>query len=84
MIMNYHTRNGLVGFAATIIPNSILRLAFPDIFPAFFTGSWWYMWFPLYVVWLGLIVLGMSGFARKDDNRSTESVSDETHHNRPQ
>lgn len=72
--MNHHTRNGLVGFAATIIPNLVLRLSFPDIFPAFFTGRWWHMWFPLYVVWLGLFVLGLLGLARKSD-------TDQTHHN---
>lgn len=74
--MNHHTRNGLVGLAATIIPNSIVRLAFPDIFPAFFTGSWWYMWFPLYVVWLGLLVIGILGHAGKDGNRQSDNVTD--------
>jgi len=74
--MNHHTRNGLVGFAATIIPNSILLLAFPDIFPAFFTGNWWYMWFPLYVIWLGLLVIGILGHAGKDGNHKCDDVTD--------
>jgi len=68
-MMNHHTRNGLVGFAATITPNSLLRLAFPEIFPEAFSGSWWYMWFPLYVVWIGLIVIGLAGRARANGDR---------------
>jgi len=71
--MNRHTRNGLIGFTATIIPNSILQIVFPDIFPAFFTGSWWYMWFPLYFIWLGLLVVGLASRGGKDDNHGGEN-----------
>ena len=58
--MHRHTKNGLIGFAATLIPNSIGRLAIPDIVPPFFTGSWWYMWFPLYFLWLGMLAVGLA------------------------
>ena len=57
--MNRLAKNGLIGFIATIIPNSLLRLAFPDIFPLF-TGNWWYLWFPLYVLWLGMLAVGLA------------------------
>jgi hypothetical protein len=70
--MNHHTRNGLIGLVATVIPNLTLRLLFPEIFPAPFTGSWWYMWFPLYVLWLGFLVIGLAGHAAKDGNRGGE------------
>lgn len=66
--MKRNTRNGLVGLIATVIPNAILRLAFPDIF-TIFTGNWWYLWFPLYFLWLGFLVVGLASRGGKDDNR---------------
>ncbi len=64
--MNRHTRNGLVGLVATTIPNLALWLALPDIFAAPFSGSWWYMWFPLCVIWASLLLIGLATRGRKN------------------
>ena len=66
--MNRHTRNGLVGLVATLIPNTTLCLTLPDIFAAPLTGGWWHMWFPLYVVWLGCIAFGIAGRKHTDSH----------------
>ena len=71
--MNKNRRIGLVGLVATAIPNQILRTALPAIFPVF-TGSWWYMWFPLYCLWTGFLVIGLvsRGSARDGDDGAGE------------
>ena len=57
--MNLMLRLGLIGLAIAAAINLVVSLAFAAPAARFFSGEWWTVWFPTYLVWIVFIVIGL-------------------------
>ncbi len=56
---------GLIGLFITVATNLAGVLVLDQPASAFFSKDWWSVWFPLYLVWIILTIIGFGGYRRK-------------------
>lgn len=57
-------RVAVVGFSLVLALNLFLHFAMRKPLAEFFTSFWWIGWFPAYLIWLVMLVMGYRGKAR--------------------
>jgi len=67
--MNATLRLGLIGSSITLALNVFGFLVLKQAAARFFTGDWWSTWFPSFIVWLGITIVGL---ARQRSGRQGE------------
>lgn len=71
--MNATLRLGLIGSAITLALNLFGFLVLKQAAARFFADGWWSTWFPSFIVWLGITMVGLgrqhSGRQREQDAR---------------
>jgi hypothetical protein len=68
--MKQRTKNkmfclGLFGLTLTIILNLVAVLALKWASAGFFSDKWWSDWFPAYLVWMTLAIIGFAKYCRQ-------------------
>lgn len=58
--MNATLRLGLIGASITLAVNLFGLLILRQAAAQFFTQDWWSVWFPSFVVWLGIAIVGLA------------------------
>jgi hypothetical protein len=71
--MNTTLKLGLIGSSITLALNLFGTLVLKQHAARFFTDDWWSTWFPSFIVWLGITIVGLgrqlSGRRREKDAR---------------
>lgn len=57
--MNATLRLGLIGSSITLALNLFGFLVLNQAAARFFTDGWWSTWFPSFIVWLGITIVGL-------------------------
>ena len=57
--MNATLRFGLIGSSITLALNLFGFLVLKQVAARFFTDDWWSTWFPSFIVWLGMTIVGL-------------------------
>ena len=57
--MNATLRLGLIGSSITLALNLFGFLVLKQSAARFFTDDWWSTWFPSFIVWLGITIVGL-------------------------
>lgn len=56
--MNATLKVGVIGSSITLAINLFGLLVLKQAAAQFFVGDWWSVWFPSYIVWLALTIVG--------------------------
>ncbi len=71
--MNATVRLGLIGSSITLALNVFGVLVLRQTAARFFSDDWWSVWFPSFVVWLSITIVGLgrqrSGSQAERDGR---------------
>lgn len=62
MILGYwrhHVKLGVIGLSITLAINLFGLLVLRQAAAQFFTGDWWSVWFPSYLAWLVVTLIGV-------------------------
>jgi hypothetical protein len=57
--MNATVRVGVIGLSITLAINLFGLLVLRQAAAQFFTGDWWSVWFPSFIVWLVMTIIGL-------------------------
>ena len=63
---NTYKKVGLVGLAIQLAMNLVALFVLKKGSAEFFSDQWWSGWFPTYIVWLSLIIVGFASCRDKD------------------
>ena len=73
--MNNMLKVGLIGLAITLVLDFAGILIFRQPAAQFFAGDWWSVWFPSFLVWIVIAIIGIGRqLSRKPERGDGGSV----------
>jgi len=57
--MNATVKVGVIGFSITLAINLFGLFVLRQTAAQFFAGDWWSVWFPSFIVWLVMTIIGL-------------------------
>ena len=70
--------SGFVGGSVTICLNAYCLLALHRSSAPFCTPGWFSTWFPSYLVWVVLLIVGIAGFAKSSASKNSNKAQEPT------